>query len=471
MHKFILLFLALLPLQAQQPNILMILADDMGYGDLGCYGSLQIETPVLDKLAASGIRCTDGYVCANVCAPSRAGLLTGRHPQRFGFEHNLNRSFPTLPERLGVPVEQKTIADHLKAAGYRTSLIGKWHIGDSVPGMLPNARGFDYFFGMRTGSHNYFPKPDKNNLFRNDDPVKKIDHPYLTDWFTHEAIAQMTGDEKPFFCFLSYNTPHTPMQAKEEDLSRFTHIKGKRRQIYAAMQWNMDQNIGRIIAHLREQELLENTLIVFYSDNGGSVTASHACNAPLRGMKGSFLEGGIRVPFIFSWPKGLPSGTTFTHPFTSLDLLPTFVAAAGKELPPRETKKGRKKIINYDGHNLLPFLRGKNKEAPHKAIHWRMTMRGAAIREGDWKLLVNVHTPPALYNLADDISEQKNLYHEMPDKVADLWLKLNQWQESLEDTPHWQEDPYWQGYNRKLYSYTYWLTQPGRDEKYLGVKK
>ncbi|MEJ6718238.1 MAG: sulfatase-like hydrolase/transferase [Akkermansiaceae bacterium] len=144
------LFLALtllLPLRAEPPNILMILADDMGYGDLGCYGSLQIETPVLDKLAAKGIRCTDGYVCANVCAPSRAGLLTGRHPQRFGFEHNLNKAFPTLPERLGISVDQKTIADHLKKAGYRTSLIGKWHVGDSVTGMLPNARGFDYFFG------------------------------------------------------------------------------------------------------------------------------------------------------------------------------------------------------------------------------------------------------------------------------------------------------------------------------------
>jgi arylsulfatase B len=261
------------------------------------------------------------------------------------------------------------------------------------------------------------------------------------------------------------------MQAKEEDLARFAHLKGKRRQTYAAMQWCMDQNIGKILAHLREHKLLENTLIVFYSDNGGSVTASHACNAPLRGMKGSFLEGGIRVPFIFHWPKGLPSGTTFAHPFTSLDLLPTFGAAAGKQLPPRITKKGKQKIVNHDGRNLLPFLRGEVEKSPHEALYWRMTMRGAAIREGDWKLLINVHTPPALYNLAEDISEEKNLYHEMPDKVANLWLKLNQWQEALEDTPHWQEDPYWQGYNRKLYTHTYWLTQPKKDEEYNGVKK
>jgi arylsulfatase B len=470
--RLILLFsLLVLPLAAQKPNILMILADDMGYGDLGCYGSLQIETPVLDQLAADGIRCTDGYVCANVCAPSRAGLLTGRHPQRFGFEHNLNKAFPTLPERLGVPVDQPTIATHLKKVGYRTSIIGKWHVGDSVPGMLPNAKGFDYFFGMHAGSHNYFPTPEKNKLLRNENPVKKIDHPYLTDWFTHEAISQMTPGDNPFFCFLSYNTPHTPMQAKDEDLKRFTHLKGKRRQTYAAMQWCMDQNIGKILDHLREQKLLENTLIVFYSDNGGSVTASHACNAPLRGMKGSFLEGGIRVPFIFSWPKGLPSGKTFSHPFTSLDLLPTFIAASGGPKLPDKIKVGKKWNTVTDGKNLLPYLRGENSEPPHERLYWRMTMRGSAIREGDWKLLINVHTPPALYNLVADISEQKNLYQEMPEKVADLWLKLNKWQESLEDTPHWQEDPYWQGYNRKLYSHTYWLTQPKKDEEYDGLKR
>ena len=468
--RVFLLLLGIIPLKADQPNILMILADDMGYGDLGCYGSLQIETPVLDKLSAAGIRCTDGYVCANVCAPSRAGLLTGRHPQRFGFEHNLNKAFPTLPERLGIPVEQKTIADHLKKAGYRTSIIGKWHVGDSVPGMLPNARGFDYFFGMHGGSHHYFPKAENNKLFRNEDPVTKIDHPYLTDWFTHEAIGQMTLSEQPFFCFISYNTPHTPMQAKEEDLAKFAHLKGKRRQIYAAMQWCMDVNIGRILAHLEKTDQLENTLIVFYSDNGGSVTASHACNAPLNGMKGSFLEGGIRVPFIFHWPKGLPSQATFKHPFSSLDLLPTFIAAAGTPKLPHRIKVGKKWQTVTDGKNLLPHLRNQNAKPPHEVLFWRMTMRGAAIREGDWKLLVNVHTPPALYNLADDISEQDNLYQKMPGKVADLWLKLNRWQESLEDTPHWQEAPYWQGYNRKLYTHDYWLTQPARDEEYKGIR-
>ena len=468
--------LSTLPVAEAKPNLLIILADDMGYGDVGCYGSKQIETPVLDKLAAAGVRCTDGYVSGNVCAPSRAGLLTGRYQQRFGFEHNLNRNFPTFPERLGIPAGQKTIADHLKSVGYRTGIVGKWHVGDSIPEMLPNARGFDYFFGMHGGSHGYFPTPEKHRLMRNDQKVKGIRVPYLTDWFTEEAIDFMRGGGQggrdPWFLFLSYNTPHTPMQAKDEDLQRFAHIPDKRRRAYAAMQWCMDQNIGRILDALTESQQLEDTLIVFFSDNGGSVTASYACNAPLRGMKGSFLEGGIRVPFIWHWPKGgLEGGGVFREPFTALDLLPTFMAAAGAEMPERVTGEGRKRVVNWDGVNLLPHLRGERETPPHETLYWRMIMRGQAVREGKWKLLLNVHTPPALYDLSSDISEQHNLYGKHPEVVERLWDKLNRWEESLEDTPHWVEDPYWQGYNRKLYRHRYWLTQPGREEDYRGVKR
>ncbi|MGJ8645110.1 MAG: sulfatase-like hydrolase/transferase [Luteolibacter sp.] len=467
----------------KQPNLLIILADDMGYGDLGCYGSKQIETPVLDKLAAAGVRCTDGYVSGNVCAPSRAGLLTGRYQQRFGFEHNLNRNFPTFPERLGIPKEQKTIADHLKGAGYRTGIVGKWHVGDSIPEMLPNARGFDFFFGMHSGSHGYFPTPGKHQLMRNTQKVEEIRVPYLTDWFTTEAIDFMRsgsgpvggggGDQvDPWFLFLSYNTPHTPMQAKPEDLERFAHIPDKQRRAYAAMQWCMDQNIGKILATLTETEQLEDTLIVFFSDNGGRVTETAACNAPLRGMKGCFLEGGIRVPFIWHWPAGgLAGGKVFSEPFTALDLLPTFMAAAGAEMPERVSKKGKESVVNWDGVNLLPHLRGDAKVPPHETLYWRMIMRGQAVREGKWKLLLNVHTPPALYDLSKDISEQNNLYGEKPEVVARLWDKLNHWEESLEDTPHWVEDPYWQGYNRKLYQHDYWLIQPEREDDYRGLRK
>ena len=457
---------------AEKPNLLIILADDMGYGDLGCYGSKQIETPVLDRMASAGIRCTDGYVAGNVCAPSRAALLTGRYQQRFGFEHNLNRGFPTFPERLGIPKEQKLIANHLKDAGYRTGIVGKWHVGDSIPEMLPNARGFDFFFGMHGGGHDYFPKPGKHKLMRNEDKAEKIRTPYLTDWFTEEAMDFMAADgDKPWFLFLSYNTPHTPMQAKKEDLERFAHIPDKKRRTYAAMQWCMDQNIGRILESLKASDQLENTLIVFFSDNGGSVTASAACNAPLRGMKGSFLEGGIRVPFIWHWPAGLPAGKEFGEPIISLDLLPTFMAAAGAEMPPRERKIGRKSVVEWDGQNLLPFLRGENEEAPHEALFWRMTLRGSAVREGKWKLLVNVHTPPALYDLESDVSEVNNLYGEHPEIVQRLWDRLNKWEDSMGDTPHWLEEASWQTYNRKLYEHEYWLTQPEKDDDYRGIKR
>lgn len=451
-----------------RPNILIILADDMGYGDLGCYGSRQIPTPFLDRLAANGVRCTQGYVSGNVCAPSRAGLLTGRYQQHFGFEHNLGggKQRHHVATQLGIPIDQPTIADRLKDLGYRTGLIGKWHVGQAVPEMLPNAKGFDYFFGMRNGSHPYFPTARKNHLFRNDEPVRTIDVPYLTDWFTEDAIRFVQQEtESPWFLFLSYNTPHTPLQAKPEDLAAMEYIPHKKRRTYAAMQSCMDQNIGRLLDSLRSTEQLDNTLIVFFSDNGGSVTASHACNAPLNGMKGSFLEGGIRVPFLFHWPAGLPAGITFDKPFISLDLLPTFLAAAGD---PKliELKNGgqRTGVNSMDGVNLLPSLRSPNQPLPQRDLFWRMALRGAAVRSGDWKLIRCVHTPPMLFNLAEDPSEQNNLYQQHPDKVEQLWDRLNAWEYSLQDTPHWFEAVRWQEYNHELYHRPYNLTQPARDQ-------
>lgn len=453
----------------KQPNILVILADDMGYGDLGCYGSLQIRTPHLDRLAAHGIRCTNGYVSGNVCAPSRAGFLTGRYQQRFGFEHNLGGAGKRdyHPHRLGIPAEQPTMADRLKKLGYRTGLIGKWHVGEATPEMLPGRKGFDYFFGMHNGSHGYFPTADNHHLWRNDAKVESIDVPYLTNWFTEEAISFMRPDSvQPWFLYLSYNTPHTPLEAKEVDLKAYSEIPHPKRRTYAAMQTCMDTDIGRMIQHLEDTNQLNNTLIVFFSDNGGSVTASHACNAPLNGMKGSFLEGGIRVPFIFHWPAGLPAGQTYDQPLISLDLLPTFLAAAGGEMPEEYRGQGRnRQPVVYDGVDLLPFLKGeKPNQPPHATLFWRMVLRGAAVRSGDWKLITCVHTPPMLFNLADDPSEQHNLYLAQPAKALELWNQLNQWEYSLEDTPHWFEGVRWQQYNQNLYLQSYNLTQPAPDQ-------
>jgi len=467
------LTLALVPLTAaEKPNLLIILADDMGYGDLSCYGSKQIPTPNLDALAENGVRCTDGYVSASVCAPSRAGLLTGRYQNRFGFEHNLASPGHVKSERLGIDIRQPLISNKLKDLGYQTGIIGKWHLGSNIPEMHPNQRGFDYFFGMLGGGHDYWPKPEKNQLTLNGEKVSKIRTPYLTDWFTLEAndyIERNSKADKPWFLYLSYNTPHSPMQAKDEDIAKFSHIKDKTRRIYCAMQHNMDNNIGTIIAKLKELGQLENTLIVFLSDNGGSVEVSHAINAPCRGGKGSNLEGGLRVPMIWHWPSKLPKKSTFTQPIISLDILPTFIAASGAEAP--KTQEFGKSITNKkeaakatDGVNLLPYLEGKNKTAPHENLFWRMTLRAKSTRSGDWKLLVPAHGDPQLYNLKEDPSELNNLHEKKPDIAAKLRAQLVKWETSLESNPLWISNNTWFKYNHKLYTRKFMLRQPEKDD-------
>lgn len=445
-----------------RPNILFIMADDMGYGDLGCYGSTQIKTPHLDALAANGIRFTDGYVSASVCAPSRAGILTGRYQERFGFEHNLSVPKHVKPESVGIPLDEILVSDRMKALGYRTGIIGKWHVGEHLTDHHPNARGFDFFFGMLGGSHTYWPTLKKNKLLRDGKQVTEIRTPYLTDWFSREAEDFVTKDKKqPWFLYLSYNTPHTPMQAKDEDLAKYAHITPKRRQTYCAMQHCMDENIGKIIAKLKETGQLENTLIVFISDNGGSVTSSSAINAPLNGMKGSFLEGGLRVPMIMHWPATIKPNQVFTKPVITLDLAPTFVALAGGTIEEETVGSGRKAFQRKrDGVNLLPFILQECDQAPHEALYWRMALRGSAIRKGNWKLIQTPHHPTMLFDLSQDLSEQNNLAITMPDKVQELTTEYTLWDESLKANPMWISDNVWSKYNRKLYDHAYELQQP-----------
>ncbi|MFD2159594.1 sulfatase [Rubritalea tangerina] len=447
---------------AERPNILFILADDMGFGDLGCYGSSQIKTPALDALAANGVKFTDGYVSAPVCAPSRAGLLTGRYQQRFGFEHNLHSPHYLKPEKAGIPLDETTVAQRLKNLGYRTGLIGKWHVGSYLPEHHPNARGFDFFFGMLGGGHTYWPTLKKNSLLRNREKISEIRTPYLTDWFSREAEDFITQDsQNPWFLFLSYNTPHTPMQAKEEDLKAYSHISPKRRQIYCAMQKCMDDNIAQIISKLKATKQLENTLIVFCSDNGGSVTASSAINAPLNGMKGCFLEGGIRVPMIMHWPAGLKPGQTYSHPVITLDFTPTFVHLAGGKVEEEIVGSGKRAYKKTrDGVNLIPFLQGQKQGSPHQALFWRMAIRGSAVRSGQWKLIQTPHHPTMLFDLSNDLAEQHNLAPSMPEKVAELTNLYADWAESLKANPMWISDNFWSAYNKKLYDIDYDLTQP-----------
>lgn len=463
---------------AAQPNLLLIVADDMGYGDLSCYGSKQVATSNLDRLAAGGVRCTDGYVSGPVCAPSRAGLMTGRYGSRFGFEHNLSHPESLRDEFAGIPLDEVLLPQRLKELGYRTGIVGKWHLGEAVAGHHPCERGYDYFFGMLGGSHAYFPTVKKNQLLRNHDKPTEIRTPYLTDWFTLEALdfikpqQDVPAEEvtQPWFLYLSYNTPHGPMQAKEEDIAKFAHIHDKTRRIYCAMQHCMDVNIGKILDKLETTGQLDNTLIVFISDNGGSVEVSHAVNAPLRGTKGTFLEGGIRVPTIYHWPAKLPPGVVFEKPVIALDIMPTIVTAAGGKPPAdgaTEPRAGRRKNNQpiYDGVDLVPFFLGETKSDPHETLYWRMAIRGAAVRERDWKLLRPESQLPQLYNLADDIGETNNLIAQHPEIAKRLLEKMVAWETSLERNPLFISAPTWAGYNKRLYDKTYSLEQPEPDSE------
>ena len=435
----------------RQPNVLLILADDMGYGDLSCYGSRQIQTPNIDAIAQRGVRFTQAYVSMMVCAPSRAGLMTGRYQNRFGFEHNIVGAPEYYPrEQIGLPITETTMADRLGELGYATACIGKWHLG-STDEMHPNSRGFDYYFGRYRG-HGYFPRVEDQSIYRQREPVDSIDVPYTTDWYTQEAIGfiEQVEEGQPWFVYLAHDTPHTPLQAKEEDLQRFAHIRDNRRRTYCAMQYCLDVNVGQVMDYLETSGQLDNTIVVFLSDNGG--TTGGSINAPLRGQKGMFLEGGLHVPMIVSWPGVLPQGATYEQPVIALDLLPTFVEAAGGSLNEDD---------EIDGVDLLPYLQGeRGDERPHDVLYFRMVLRGAAIRVGDWKLVRTGFMPPMLYDLSRDIAEQHDLAQRHPERVRDMMMQLSRWEQSLPDTPRWFSSNRWISSAWRTYTKDYQLTQP-----------
>jgi arylsulfatase A-like enzyme len=448
-----------------QPNIMIILADDMGYGDMGCMGSHFLVTPHLDALAESGVLCTQGYVASSVCSPSRAGLLTGRDPRRFGYEENLNQgaaSYATRPDLLGLPPGEFTLGDHLRAAGYATALIGKWHQGMSEE-FHPNSRGFDHFCGMLGGSHDYFPKPGKHHLQRNGEPLTEFSNDYLTDFFTDEGLRFIENQKsqestKPWFIFFSYNAPHGPLQATEADLAMFEHIPNQKRRTYAAMMFALDRGVGRIREHLRENGQLENTLIVFFSDNGGA-TGNASWNGPLSGVKGTLLEGGVRVPTIYSWPSVLPAGARHDSPVSSLDLLPTFMAAADAEpLPlatvrPHEDAKNRKRIVakygEYDGINLLPQLL-RQAEPKRRTLFWRLQGQ-ASVLDGDEKLIRLSHRPAQVFRPSIDVGEREDLINQNSTRTSELFQQLGEWESLLPTGPLWASSPYWTGESSTLY--------------------
>ncbi|MEN8254609.1 MAG: sulfatase-like hydrolase/transferase [Verrucomicrobiota bacterium] len=407
-----------------KPNLLIILADDLGYADLGIQGCTQFETPNIDSIASSGVRFTEGYVCNSVCAPSRAGLLTGRIG--IGFESNLPHNTDH-----GLRVGEKTIADHLKTAGYKTFCIGKWHLG-YLPQFHPNARGFDEFHGLIGGSRSYFalknPGP-YNALQRNGVIEEEPEGSYMTDRLTDSAVEYIESHVKqdpkqPFFMYLSYTAPHAPLDAKPGMAEKFSQIKNPNRRKYAAMVQSLDEGVGQVLETLEKTGIRENTLVVFLSDNGGPETKNFSDNGPLKGVKGSVWEGGMRVPFMMQWPGKIPSGQVLDGQVISLDLLPTFAKVAGV-----------KGLVKTNGMDILPYLSGGGKVLPERGFFWRRDMKkDCAFRAGKYKYVENRHIDRRwLFNLAEDIGEKDNLLKQHPEIADDMQKKYVEWESTVPD--------------------------------------
>jgi len=428
------------------PNILIILADDAGYADFGFQGETDLSTPNIDRLASRGVVFSDAHVTATVCSPSRAGLLTGRYQQRFGYESN------SPPASMGLDAAERTLAALLKEQGYRTGAFGKWHLGLQDE-HHPNYRGFDEFYGFLGGSRSYFPSPLQDRpgspraIMHNREYVSF--EGYLTDVLAERAASFIAESKnRPFFAYLSFNAVHTPMEADRADMNRFA---GHQRQILAAMTWAMDRAVGRVIDTLDELGIRDNTLVFFLSDNGGAAF-NNSRNLPLKGWKGNKFEGGHRVPFLASWPGRIEEGATFTGLTSSLDIVPTALALAlpeGSDIP-----------AGLDGVDLLPFLLDDRQENPHELLFWRKE-DASAVRMGEWKLIRLDDYDSVLYNLEDDLGETSDLSSANPDKLSEMISLLESWEEELEE-PRWHEGEGWVRVTRNIHQALMDNKEPGR---------
>ncbi len=425
--------------QNRQPNVIVFLADDLGYGELGVQGNQEIPTPHTDSIAQNGVRFTAGYVAATYCSPSRAGLMTGRYPTRFGHEfnedvqrrrddpHRFGRDLP----QFGLPLSETTFADRMQALGYATAAVGKWHLG-GWPHNRPSKRGFDEFYGTLWNTPFFHPSDFVDS--RLSDEVREIEDPnfYTTDAYADRAVDIIEKNrKKPFFLYLPFNAQHDPLQAPQKYLDRAPPtVTDEKRRIFAAMLIGMDDAIGRVLAKLREIGQEENTLIWYLADNGGPRTTS--TNAPLRGYKQSTLEGGTRVPFMVQWKGKIPAGKVYENPIVQLDILPTTVIAAGGKVNPS---------WELDGIDLLPYLTGGKTGKPHETLYWRDGEQWA-IRQGDWKLVRSGPDGPIpkLFNLADDIGEANDRAAQHPEKVKQLQDAWNAWS-VLQKPPLWGGKP------------------------------
>ena len=409
---------------AARPNILVIVGDDMGYGDVGVHGCKDIPTPNIDSIAKNGTRCSSGYVSGPYCSPTRAGLMTGRYQQRFG--HEFNPGPPPEGPEIGLPLTETTFADRMKAAGYTTGMVGKWHLG-SERKFHPISRGFQEYFGFLGGAHPYFmaqgDQPN-NPVLRGFESANEKE--YLTEAFAREATAFIDKhQQQPWFLYLTFNAVHTPMHATDKYVARFKDVPDENRRTYCGMMSAMDDAIGAVLKKLDDHKLTENTLIFFVSDNGGPPVNSSS-NGPLRGNKAQTWEGGIRVPYLVQWKGTLPAGKTYDQPVIQLDFQPTALAAAGIEA----------KDAKFDGVNLLPHLKGEVVTPPHDTLYWRFGNQ-MAIRHGNYKLVQGAGAMQRmLFDLTADIGEKNDLTAAKPDVVKDLTARYDAWNATLV-APKW----------------------------------
>ncbi|MES2773858.1 MAG: sulfatase-like hydrolase/transferase [Bacteroidota bacterium] len=396
-----------------RPNVIIILTDDQGYADVGFNGCRDIPTPNIDRIAKNGVVFRNAYVSYPVCAPSRAGLITGRYQDRFGYSRN--PLYKPLDSTIGLPLSEQTLPELLQQSGYSTMGIGKWHLGAHEI-FRPWNRGFKEFFGFLGGGHQYFPD---NYVLTSQDSAKNEAQSYRTKLIRNNAVAEASGyltdvlsneavsfiernKQQPFFLYLAYNAPHTPLQATQKYLQRFDHIQDPKRKTYAAMVSAVDDGVGSILDKLQQSDLADNTIVIFLSDNGGPENDNGSNNGALRGAKGSVFEGGIRVPFAIQWPKQIQANTAYHQSISSLDIFATVAANINGLQSPKN---------KLDGVDLLLFLNGTKKGSPHEYLFWRQydQKNYAVVLASGFKEVILKDTSVNLYHLKTDTAEQLNV--------------------------------------------------------------
>jgi arylsulfatase A-like enzyme len=410
-----------------RPNVVLIITDDVGYGDIGSYGAPDIKTPNIDSLAKNGTRLTDFYAAPN-CSPTRAALISGRYQQRVRIENPLGAA--RVAAEQGLRATGRTLPQLLKNNGYRTGLVGKWHLGYK-PEFSPNAHGFDYFFGFKSGLIDYYQHTDQSgehDLFENGEPTHVAG--YSTDLFTERSVAFIEKSAgQPFFLEVAFNAAHWPFQVPDHpsvapNNARFVQPQDdptNTRRDYVAILERADQGVGKILATLERLGLARNTLVIYTQDNGGEWLSR---NAPLFHRKSTLWEGGIRVPAIFRWPGRIPAGKTSAQVGIVMDLTATILAATNSPVPPD---------ARLEGIDLLPLLQAGARRTD-RTLFWRITLqarRQRAVRQGDWKLLLDGGNP-MLFNLANDIGERNDLTTQRPDLVKRLFPLITQWEEDVD---------------------------------------